>query len=383
MRDARRSAATAEEAASEAATRARAAEAEEERLAAARAQAGRRAVAAGTALQEAAARLDRAEAARAAAEAAVEARAAALIPMLPALRRLSAWPAETLLALPVPPEEALRGALVLRGVARHLEAEAVAWRHAAVEAAAAAARATEERSAVAAARAEAMAAEEAVEAGLAEARRRRAGAVDAETIATRRAAATAARARDLQGAVERLEREAQERERRRLAEERAAQERAERARAARQQAERDAAREAARERAEAAAARQADPGPAPRGARATPVAGRVTREWGEGGAQGQTWTTPPHARVVSPCSGRIAFASPFRSYGLLLIVDCGGGYHVVLAGLERLDASAGQRVAAGEAVGVMGDGDSGRPSLYVELRRSGQAVDPRPWLRQG
>ncbi|MCG7363313.1 peptidoglycan DD-metalloendopeptidase family protein [Roseomonas sp. ACRSG] len=88
--------------------------------------------------------------------------------------------------------------------------------------------------------------------------------------------------------------------------------------------------------------------------------------------------------MVSPCGGRAVFSGPFRSYGLLLIVDCGNGYHFVLAGLERLDAEAGSRLLAGEPVGVLGSGDSGeggRASLYVELRRNGQAVDPKGWFR--
>jgi septal ring factor EnvC (AmiA/AmiB activator) len=89
--------------------------------------------------------------------------------------------------------------------------------------------------------------------------------------------------------------------------------------------------------------------------------------------------------VVSPCAGRIVFANAFRSYGLLLIVDCGGGYHAVLAGFDRLDAKVGQQVAAGEPVGVMPNWEPGvsgnRPALYVELRHDGQPVNPAPWLR--
>jgi len=53
------------------------------------------------------------------------------------------------------------------------------------------------------------------------------------------------------------------------------------------------------------------------------------------------------------CGGRVVFAAPFRSYGLLLIVDCGGGYHVVMAGFQKLDAAVGQLVRAGEPVGSM------------------------------
>ena len=52
----------------------------------------------------------------------------------------------------------------------------------------------------------------------------------------------------------------------------------------------------------------------------------------------------------------------------------------MLAGLDRLDATAGSRVLAGEPVGILGSGE-GRASLYVELRRNGQPVDPRPWFQ--
>jgi septal ring factor EnvC (AmiA/AmiB activator) len=114
----------------------------------------------------------------------------------------------------------------------------------------------------------------------------------------------------------------------------------------------------------------------------------VVTGWGEqtaaGPHRGLTYAAGAGARVVSPCAGRAVFAAPFRSLGLLLIVDCGGGYHFVLAGLDRLDASAGQRVAAGEPVGVLGGspggGSSGVGSLYLELRRAGRPVDPRGWF---
>ena len=70
---------------------------------------------------------------------------------------------------------------------------------------------------------------------------------------------------------------------------------------------------------------------------------------------------------------------------MLLIVDCGGGYHVVLSGFDRLDVKLGQSLVAGEPVGVMPTWEPGseahRPALYVELRRDGTPVNPAPWLR--
>jgi septal ring factor EnvC (AmiA/AmiB activator) len=79
------------------------------------------------------------------------------------------------------------------------------------------------------------------------------------------------------------------------------------------------------------------------------------------------------------------FAEAFRSYGLLLITDCGGGYHFVLSGFASLDVKLGQKVLWGEPVGVMPSWEPGstsaRPFLYVELRHNGQPINPTPWLR--
>jgi murein hydrolase activator len=199
-------------------------------------------------------------------------------------------------------------------------------------------------------------------------------------------------------AAEAARRRAEEARERRLAEAAAARERQEaRARQARPEARAEARpepRAEARPEPHAETRPEARPEPAQREAavaapqaaagRALPVAGRVATSWGDAGAggphRGLTFAAAPGARVVSPCTGRAVYAAPFRSFGLLLIVDCGGGYHFVLAGLDRLDAAAGQRLLAGEPVGVLaGPGGSGA-SLYVELRRGGRPVDPRPWF---
>jgi septal ring factor EnvC (AmiA/AmiB activator) len=120
-----------------------------------------------------------------------------------------------------------------------------------------------------------------------------------------------------------------------------------------------------------------------------PVAGAVVRRWGDrtevGPANGMSFRAPPLGRVVAPCAGRVAFAGPFRSFGVLIILDCGGGYHFVLAGLDRLDVQVGTSVQAGEPVGVMPGWDpassGAHPGLYLELRREGQPIDPAPFLR--
>lgn len=319
------------------------------------------------------------------ASAALGARVEALRPLLPVMLRLSLWPAETVLAVPAPPEETLRGGLVLRGLARRLEVEAAGLRAAGAEADRALAQAQRERAALETAERAAREAEAAVEAELAEARHHRARAEEAEDQAAERAQAAAGQARDLAEAVQRLERERQRRdaEERANAAARAAAEARRQAEEARERRLAEAARPPAAPPAAEARPQRESALPAPVGGRALPVAGRIATNYGEaapgGPHRGLTFAAVAGARVVSPCSGRVAFAAPFRSYGLLLIVDCGGGYHFVLAGLDRLDVTAGRRLLAGEPVGVLGSGGAGA-SLYVELRRGGQAVDPRPWF---
>ena len=89
------------------------------------------------------------------------------------------------------------------------------------------------------------------------------------------------------------------------------------------------------------------------------------------------------APVVAPFDGRVLYAGPFRSYGLILIIDHGQGYHTLLAGLGRLHMAVGQTVLAGEPIGVMAR-DKGlsadRLDLYLELRHDGTPIDPLPWL---
>ena len=124
-----------------------------------------------------------------------------------------------------------------------------------------------------------------------------------------------------------------------------------------------------------------------------PTAGRVVRRFGDddgagGTLQGDMVATQSTAIVTSPMNGSVLYAGPFRSYGQLLILNAGDGYHVVLAGMGRISVSPGQSVLAGEPVGLMGDarvasaasGAEGvDPELYVEFRKDGKPVDPAPW----
>jgi septal ring factor EnvC (AmiA/AmiB activator) len=116
-----------------------------------------------------------------------------------------------------------------------------------------------------------------------------------------------------------------------------------------------------------------------------PARGRILTHFGDptnagGVSKGLVMETRPGAQIVAPFDGHIVFEGPFRSYGQILIIEHGGGYHTVLAGLDRVDAVVGQWLLAGEPVGSMPSPAAGRPKLYLELRRDGQPIDPVPWF---
>ncbi len=113
-----------------------------------------------------------------------------------------------------------------------------------------------------------------------------------------------------------------------------------------------------------------------------PVKGEVVGTFKEasGDRLGMRIAGRPGGTVVAAYDGVIVYAGNFRSYGLVLILDHGEGYHSVLAELGRIDALLGQRVLAGEPVGTLSQGSAEPPQLYVELRRNGRPIDPGPWF---
>ncbi len=125
-----------------------------------------------------------------------------------------------------------------------------------------------------------------------------------------------------------------------------------------------------------------------------PVHGKMLLRFGQPDqdgtpSKGMHLETRPGAQVISPCDGYILYAGPFRSFGQLLIINPGGGYHVVIAGMDRIEARQGQFVLAGEPIAAMGvetrtgDKTPKRPTLYVEFRKDQQSIDPEPWWSGG
>lgn len=114
-----------------------------------------------------------------------------------------------------------------------------------------------------------------------------------------------------------------------------------------------------------------------------PIAGAVRGPGPTGSGlseSGLTLTSTVSQTVSAPLDGRVVFAAPFRGFGPLLIIDRGGGYHVLMAGLSQLDVREGASVVAGQAVGeIVARGDE-PARLYLELRYRGVPLDPAPRL---
>lgn len=109
-----------------------------------------------------------------------------------------------------------------------------------------------------------------------------------------------------------------------------------------------------------------------------PVAGTVVTGLGELSdtgvrARGLTLATAPGAAIVAPTAGRVIYAGRFRRYGNIVIVDHGGGWTSLIAGLDAVLVKVGDTRAQGAPLGRAPQGDT--PRITVELRRQGRPVD--------
>ena len=125
-----------------------------------------------------------------------------------------------------------------------------------------------------------------------------------------------------------------------------------------------------------------------------PVAGDIVRRFGDAdgtghSARGLTIASDPGTIVTAPADAHVVFAGAFRSYGKMIILNAGDGYHLVIAGMDEIKTGQGKFVFAGEPLAVMGEKrvasaaafalETDRPTLYIEFRKDGKPVDSEPW----
>ena len=114
-----------------------------------------------------------------------------------------------------------------------------------------------------------------------------------------------------------------------------------------------------------------------------PVSGVKVTEYGQLISKGVTskgivYKTRSQAQVTALFDGTVIFSGPFKGYGNIIIVEHGGGYLSLLAGLGNIDCDVGQKLLAGEPVGTMPKGDNSK--LYVEIRKDRHPINPTPWI---
>jgi septal ring factor EnvC (AmiA/AmiB activator) len=120
---------------------------------------------------------------------------------------------------------------------------------------------------------------------------------------------------------------------------------------------------------------------------AYPAPGQVVIGYGTtldsgGRSEGITIRTKLGAQVSAPYDGEIEFAGPFRSYGRVMILNVGGGYHLVLAGMANTYGDVGQNVLAGEPIGEMTSDTRLMPDLYMEVRQQSTPLNPSLWVKR-
>lgn len=80
--------------------------------------------------------------------------------------------------------------------------------------------------------------------------------------------------------------------------------------------------------------------------------------------------------------GRVAYADWLRGFGLLVVLDHGGGLMTLYGHNQSLYKGVGDMVEAGEAIAASGNtGGPAQPGLYFEIREHGEPRNPLDWCR--
>ena len=82
--------------------------------------------------------------------------------------------------------------------------------------------------------------------------------------------------------------------------------------------------------------------------------------------------------------GLVAEAGEDPEYGTFVLLQHAEEYQSMYGHLSRLVVRAGQRVSAGEVIGLSGNtGNSSAPHLHFEIRKKGLVVDPLTLVKEG
>ncbi len=99
-------------------------------------------------------------------------------------------------------------------------------------------------------------------------------------------------------------------------------------------------------------------------------------------SKGVTIFAPPGSKVRAVSHGRVVFADWMRGFGLLTIIDHGGGYMSLYGQNESLYMKNGDWVEPGTVISASGQsGGAGASGVYFEIRKNAESLDPKKWSR--
>lgn len=85
--------------------------------------------------------------------------------------------------------------------------------------------------------------------------------------------------------------------------------------------------------------------------------------------------------VTAVFRGQVVFSDWLRGFGLITIVDHGGGYMTLYGHADTLFKNAGDWVEGGETLARAGNSGGGyEPGIYFEVRHEGTVKNPTTWL---
>jgi murein DD-endopeptidase MepM/ murein hydrolase activator NlpD len=98
--------------------------------------------------------------------------------------------------------------------------------------------------------------------------------------------------------------------------------------------------------------------------------------------KGVDLAAPVGTPIYATADGTISRADWFSSYGLYVAIEHGGDIQTRYGHMSRLNVAAGQQVRKGDVIGFVGStGRSTGPHLHYEVRISGAAVNPVPYMQ--
>ncbi len=142
---------------------------------------------------------------------------------------------------------------------------------------------------------------------------------------------------------------------------------------------------------------------AAKGTLSLPANGTLLRHYNESDAAGVRrpgllLATRPQSIVTTPWAATIRYRGPLLEYGNVMILEPSSGYLLVLTGLNTVYGKIGEVLPAGAPVGLMGGnpaendeflslsgqqgGSERTETLYIELRRDAETIDPEQWFVQ-